>query len=71
MQILRFWHDFGIALTLSIFATLAFEAPILGIEKAIFGKGASPPPKKPVEPLTSVQTADPAVTIVEGKDVKS
>ncbi|XP_017055760.1 nose resistant to fluoxetine protein 6 [Drosophila ficusphila] len=42
--ILRWWHDFGITLTASIFATLAFEAPILGIEKAIFGK---PAPKKP------------------------
>ncbi|XP_067641961.1 nose resistant to fluoxetine protein 6 isoform X2 [Eurosta solidaginis] len=38
-MILRWWHDFGISLTLSIFATLAFEAPILGIEKAIFGHG--------------------------------
>jgi len=47
-QILRWWHDFGITLTLSIFATLAFESPILGIEKAIFGRGDSKPaPKKP------------------------
>lgn len=46
-QILRWWHDFGITLTLSIFATLAFESPILGIEKAIFGRGdAKPAPKK-------------------------
>ncbi|XP_017156559.1 nose resistant to fluoxetine protein 6 [Drosophila miranda] len=44
--ILRWWHDFGITLTASIFATLAFEAPILGIEKAIFG-GSKAPPKKP------------------------
>ncbi|KAH8267080.1 hypothetical protein KR018_002139 [Drosophila ironensis] len=46
--ILRWWHDFGITLTASIFATLAFEAPILGIEKAIFGGGsAKPAAKKP------------------------
>ncbi|KAH8361999.1 hypothetical protein KR200_002223 [Drosophila serrata] len=46
--ILRWWHDFGITLTASIFATLAFEAPILGIEKAIFGRGSpKPAPKKP------------------------
>ncbi|KAL7742904.1 hypothetical protein ACLKA6_016262 [Drosophila palustris] len=45
--ILRWWHDFGITLTLSIFATLAFESPILGIEKAIFGRGdTKPAPKK-------------------------
>ncbi|XP_055912884.1 nose resistant to fluoxetine protein 6-like [Eupeodes corollae] len=53
--ILRFWHDFGIALTLSCFATLAFEAPILGIETAIFRRGASAEPKKPHE-LTNVTT---------------
>lgn len=73
-MLLRFWHDFGIALTLSIFATLAFEAPILGIEKAIFGRD-SPPPKKPVvETLTSVQTVEPAVSLTENtetKDLKS
>lgn len=74
LQILRWWHDFGITLTLSIFATLAFEAPILGIEKAIFGRGdAKPAPKKPavaesekVVPTTE-QTADiaPATNVVE------
>ncbi|XP_032295509.1 nose resistant to fluoxetine protein 6 [Drosophila virilis] len=59
--ILRWWHDFGITLTISIFATLAFEAPILGIEKAIFGRGdAKPVPKKPthVEPSKSVPIID-------------
>jgi len=48
--ILRWWHDFGIALTASIFATLAFESPILGIEKAIFGHGSPKPAPKKVEP---------------------
>lgn len=70
---MRWWHDFGITLTLSIFATLAFEAPILGIEKAIFGKGdAKPAPKKPVngeqakalsEPVAAVATAAPDTDI--------
>lgn len=44
---LYWWHDFGISLTASIFATLAFEAPILGIEKAIFGRGSSKPKDNP------------------------
>ncbi|ALC49280.1 CG3106 [Drosophila busckii] len=51
-MILRWWHDFGISLTLSIFATLAFEAPILGIEKAIFGRGDSKPAPKKVAPAS-------------------
>ncbi|KAL9873749.1 nose resistant to fluoxetine protein 6-like [Glossina fuscipes fuscipes] len=38
--IMRWWHDFGLTLCASIFATLAFESPILGIEKAIFGSGS-------------------------------
>lgn len=73
-QILRWWHDFGITLTLSIFATLAFEAPILGIEKAMFGSGDSKPkPKKPQngetakvvsEPVAAVPTAAPVATEV-------
>lgn len=54
MQILRWWHDFGLTLTASIFATLAFEAPILGIEKAIFGRGDGKPKK--IESTTT--TAD-------------
>lgn len=61
LQILRWWHDFGITLTLSIFATLAFEAPILGIEKAIFGRSdAKPVPKKPthVDPSKAAPIID-------------
>lgn len=38
---MRWWHDFGLTLCASIFATLAFESPILGIEKAIFGSGSN------------------------------
>ncbi|XP_017487800.1 PREDICTED: nose resistant to fluoxetine protein 6, partial [Rhagoletis zephyria] len=52
-MILRWWHDFGVALTLSIFATLAFESPILGIEKAIFGHGDSKPAPKKIDPTFS------------------
>uniref|UniRef100_A0A1A9UHY8 Nose resistant-to-fluoxetine protein N-terminal domain-containing protein n=1 Tax=Glossina austeni TaxID=7395 RepID=A0A1A9UHY8_GLOAU len=39
--VMRWWHDFGLTLCASIFATLAFESPILGIEKAIFGSGSN------------------------------
>ncbi|KAH8416364.1 hypothetical protein KR222_000737 [Zaprionus bogoriensis] len=61
--ILRWWHDFGITLTLSIFATLAFEAPILGIEKAIFGKGSSKPaPKKPLPGDNAKGVSEPVAT---------
>ncbi|KAH8308550.1 hypothetical protein KR044_009133 [Drosophila immigrans] len=55
--ILRWWHDFGITLTLSIFATLAFEAPILGIEKAIFGRGDSKPAPKKTAPVEQTKAA--------------
>ena len=52
---LRWWHDFGITLIASCFATLAFESPILGIEKAIFGHGDAPKPApKKIEPTTTV-----------------
>ncbi|XP_039962162.1 nose resistant to fluoxetine protein 6 [Bactrocera neohumeralis] len=57
-MVLRWWHDFGISLTLSIFATLAFEAPILGIEKAIFGHGESKPAPKKIEPTSAPTTAE-------------
>lgn len=50
---LRWWQDFGISLMASIFATLAFEAPILGIEKAIFGRGESKPAPKKIEPTSA------------------
>ncbi|KAH8314798.1 hypothetical protein KR074_011221 [Drosophila pseudoananassae] len=62
--ILRWWHDFGITLTASIFATLAFEAPILGIEKAIFGGDKKPAAKKPTpgELARSAPVATPAPT---------
>lgn len=61
-QVLRWWHDFGLTLCASVFATLAFESPILGIEKAIFGRGAAPAPKK-VEPTSApAPPAAPAVT---------
>lgn len=50
------------ALTISIFATLAFEAPILGIEKAIFGRSGAKPKK--VEPST------PPTTIADGTPVE-
>ncbi|EDW07850.1 nose resistant to fluoxetine protein 6 [Drosophila mojavensis] len=64
--ILRWWHDFGITLTLSIFATLAFEAPILGIEKAIFGRGdAKPAPKKPA----AVESEKTAPIIEQSADI--
>ncbi|XP_068159569.1 nose resistant to fluoxetine protein 6 [Drosophila tropicalis] len=55
--ILRWWHDFGITLTASIFATLAFEAPILGIEKAIFGRGNAKPAAKKPSPGDLARTA--------------
>lgn len=61
---MRWWHDFGITLTLSIFATLAFEAPILGIEKAIFGKGdAKPAPKKPVNGEQAKALSEPVAAV--------
>ncbi|EDW00549.1 nose resistant to fluoxetine protein 6 [Drosophila grimshawi] len=67
--ILRWWHDFGITLTLSIFATLAFEAPILGIEKAIFGRGDSKPaPKKPV-PGDNAKIAPTAAPVTEAEPI--
>ncbi|XP_005177891.1 O-acyltransferase like protein-like [Musca domestica] len=53
-MVLRWWHDFGITLCASIFATLAFESPILGIEKAIFGRGETKPAPKKIEPTTTV-----------------
>ncbi|KAI8126611.1 hypothetical protein FF38_01059 [Lucilia cuprina] len=56
--ILRWWHDFGLTLTASIFATLAFESPILGIEKAIFGRGDAKPKK--IEPTSAPADAVPA-----------
>ncbi|KAH8385804.1 hypothetical protein KR093_011788 [Drosophila rubida] len=59
--ILRWWHDFGITLTLSIFATLAFEAPILGIEKAIFGRGNSKPAAKKPTPVDQAQAVSETV----------
>ncbi|XP_061391658.1 nose resistant to fluoxetine protein 6 [Musca vetustissima] len=53
-MVLRWWHDFGITLVASVFATLAFESPILGIEKAIFRRGDAKPAPKKIEPTTTV-----------------
>ncbi|KAL5273210.1 hypothetical protein ACFFRR_000150 [Megaselia abdita] len=37
----RFWGDFGITLLISIVVYLVFEAPMAGVEKALFGKSNS------------------------------
>ncbi|XP_055841708.1 nose resistant to fluoxetine protein 6-like [Episyrphus balteatus] len=68
--LLRWWHDFGISLTLSCFATLAFEAPILGIEKAIFRRGKPSEPKKPKE-LLQVSVDGTKAESLQSKDEKS
>lgn len=63
-QILRWWHEFGITLCASIVASLAFEAPILGIEKVIFGqsKPAPKPKTESKEILTDVTTTEPTTS---------
>ncbi|XP_075157399.1 nose resistant to fluoxetine protein 6 [Haematobia irritans] len=64
-MVLRWWHDFGLTLCASIFATLAFESPILGIEKAIFGRGHAKPAPKKIEPTTATEPVAAETTIVE------
>ncbi|XP_055913312.1 nose resistant to fluoxetine protein 6-like [Eupeodes corollae] len=51
-EILRFWSAFGMTVLFSILMSLAFEAPILVLEKFIFGKD-KPAKPQPVEPETS------------------
>lgn len=41
LQIHRFWGNFGISLCVAIASTLAFETPILILEKLLLGHGGS------------------------------
>ncbi|XP_055913662.1 nose resistant to fluoxetine protein 6-like [Eupeodes corollae] len=50
--VLYFWNTFGISMMVAIISTLAFESPILILEKFIFGGSSSdkkqtPPPSEP------------------------
>lgn len=43
LQTHLFWGDWGLTCTIAIFWTLAFESPMVTIEKMIFGRGQKLP----------------------------
>lgn len=44
----KFWGDFGLAATVAVFWSLAFESPIVGLEKLLFGRLKKSRPEKPL-----------------------
>lgn len=46
----RFWGDFGLTVTLAVLWSLAFESPIVVLEKLLFGSARKSNPNRPLVP---------------------